>query len=147
VKPSSIFALATILAMGACSSGDISGLPPPAPPTPKAAASVSFDGTYRGRIQVTSTSLRGDHRNWCDTPEAMSVSIQHNAFSYVLAHPNLPPGPTYSPTFEVSVALDGSFAGAPRNGGPQMAGRITGPHIEGEIHGLGCGYAFTAEKV
>ena len=82
----------------------------------------------------------------CDTPPAISLSIQNNEFSYVLAHPNLPPGPTYSATFEVAIALDGSFR-VPRNGGPQMVGHVTGSHLEGEINGLGCGLSFTADKV
>jgi hypothetical protein len=134
--------VAVLLALGACSE--------PSKPLDSAtstATPVSFDGTYLGTIRVTSNSLKGAHRNWCETPLALSLSIQHNAFSYVLAHPNLPrDDPTYSPTLEIAVALDGSFKGAPRNGGPQMVGQITGSHMEGEINGLGCGYAFTAER-
>jgi hypothetical protein len=133
--------IAVLLALGACSEPS-----KPLDPVNSTATPVSFDGTYLGTIRVSSTSLRGAHRNWCDTPPALSLSIQDNAFSYVLAHPNLPADPTYSPTLEVAVARDGSFEGAPRNGGPQMVGHITGSHMEGEINGLGCGYAFTAER-
>ncbi len=133
--------VAVLLALGACSEPS-----KPLDPVTPTATPVSFDSTYLGTIRVSSTSLRGAHSNWCDTPLALSLSIQHNAFTYVLAHPNLPPDPTYSPTLEVAVALDGSFKGAPRNGGPQMVGQITGSHMEGEINGLGCGYAFTAER-
>jgi hypothetical protein len=135
--------ISILLALGACSSEPS----PPASPTPKA-ASVSFDGTYRGRIRVSSHTLGGRNSKWCDTPQAISLSIQHNAFRYRLAHPNLPPDSDLSPTIEVAtISPDGSFHGAPINGGPEMVGSITGSHMVGEIHGLGCNYAFDAEKV
>jgi hypothetical protein len=145
VKPRSgtMSAIAILLALGACSSA----APPPAPPTPEAAI-VSFDGTYRGRIRITSHTLGGANSNWCDTPQAISLSIQNNAFKYLLAHPNLPPDPDLSPTIEVaSISPDGSFNGFPIDGGPEMVGSITGSHMQGEIHGLGCAYTFAAEKV
>jgi hypothetical protein len=135
-------AIAMLLALAACSPKP----PPPAPPAPQAAF-VSFDGIYRGRIRVISHSLGGTNSNWCDTPQAISLSIQQNAFRYLLAHPNLPPDSDLSPTIEVtSISPDGSFNGFPTNGGPEMVGSITGSHMEGEIHGLGCAYAFTAER-
>jgi hypothetical protein len=143
VKPHSrtMPAIVILLALAACSSQ-----PPPAPPTPKAAF-VSFDGTYRGRIRVSSHTLGGPNSNWCDTPQTISLSIQHNAFRYLLAHPNLPPDPDLSPTIEVTeISPDGSFDGFPINGGPEMVGSITGSHMEGEIHGLGCAYTFAAER-
>jgi hypothetical protein len=144
VKPSShrIPMVATLLALGACSSE-----PPKPPASPIAkAASVSFDGTYRGRIRVSSHSLGGVNSNWCDTPQAISLTIQHNAFSYLLAHPNLPLDPDLSPTIEVAtISPDGSFNGSPKDGGPEMVGGITGLYMEGEIHGLECAYAFAAE--
>jgi hypothetical protein len=143
VKPRSrtIPAIATLLALGACSSE-----PPPASPTSKGAP-ISFDGTYRGRIRVTSHALGGTNSNWCDTPQAISLSIQQNAFRYRLAHPNLPPDSDLSPTIEVAtISPDGSFNGFPKDGGPEMVGSITGSHMEGKIHGLGCSYTFTAER-
>jgi hypothetical protein len=146
VKPRSckIPTIAALLVVGACSSN-----PPPASPPPKPASvsSVSFDGTYRGRIRVSSHALGGPNSNWCDTPPAISLSIQHNAFKYLLAHPNLPPDPDLSPTIEVTtISPDGSFSGFPKDGGPEMVGTITGSHMEGEIRGLECTYAFTAER-
>jgi hypothetical protein len=120
--------------------------PPPAPPAPQEAP-VSFDGIYRGKILVSSHTLGGPNSNWCDTPQAISLSVRQNAFKYLLAHPNLPPDPDLSPTIEVSsISPDGSFDGLPINGGPEMIGTITGSHMQGEIHGLGCAYTFTAEK-
>ena len=134
--------IATLLALGACSSKP----PPPVSLTPKA-ASVSFDGTYRGRIRVSSHQLGGPNSNWCDTPQAISISIHHNAFKFRLAHPNLPPDPDLSPTIEVAtISPDGSFSGLPINGGPEMVGSITGSHMEGKIHGLYCAYVFAAER-
>jgi hypothetical protein len=146
VKPRSrtMPTIATLLALGACSSE-----PPPASPTPKAASvsSVSFDGTYRGRIRVSSHNLGGPNSNWCDTPQAISLSIHDNAFKYLLAHPNLPPDPDLSPTIEVAaISPDGSFNGFPKDGGPEMVGSITGSHMEGVIHGLECAYVFAAER-
>jgi hypothetical protein len=135
-------AIAMLLALAACSSKPS----PPAAPTPQAAF-VSFDGIYRGRIRVISHTLGGANSNWCDTPKAISLSVQQNAFRYLLAHPNLPPDSDLSPTIEVtSISPDGSFDGFPTNGGPEMVGRITGSRMEGEIHGLGCAYSFTAER-
>jgi hypothetical protein len=134
-------AIAISVTVAACSPK-----PPPAPPAPKAAF-VSFDGTYRGKMRVTSHTLGGPNSNWCDTPPAITLSVHQNAFKYVLAHPNLPPDADLSPTIEVtSISPDGSFDGFPTNGGPEMTGTITGSHMEGQIHGLGCTYAFTAEK-
>jgi hypothetical protein len=142
-RPRLVSAIAALVALAACSSKPL----PPSSPTPKAAF-VSFDGTYRGRIRVTSHTLGGPNSNWCDTPQAISLSVQNNAFRYLLAHPNLPPDPDLSPTIEVaSISPDGSFNGFPVDGGPEMVGSIIGSHIEGEIHGLGCAYAFTAERV
>jgi hypothetical protein len=134
-------AIAMLLALAACSSK-----PPPAPPTPQAAY-VSFDGIYHGRIRVTSHTLGGPNSNWCDTPPAISLSVKQNSFGYLLAHPNLPPDPDLSPTIQVTeISPDGSFNGFPIDGGPEMVGSITGSHMEGEIHGLGCAYTFAAEK-
>jgi hypothetical protein len=121
--------------------------PPPGSPAPTAPP-VSFDGGYRGAIRVTSAGVGGGQSNWCDTPPVISVSVRNSAFSYFLAQPNLPPDPylPFSLTFAVTIAPDGSFAAWTTNGGAQMAGRITGSHMAGQIEGMGCGYAFTAER-
>jgi hypothetical protein len=112
-----------VTAMGGCATSG----PPPVPPPPTAPL-VSFDGNYRGSIRLTSSGVPRGQTNWCDTPPAISLSLQNNAFSYVLAHPNVPKDSTYSlsPTFAVAVAPDGSFNATSQNGEAQMVGRITG---------------------
>jgi hypothetical protein len=120
----------------------------PAPPPPSLESPVSFDGTYRGSIRVTSTGISGGQTNWCDTPPAISLSLQNSAFNYVLLHPNVPKDSNYSlsPTFAVVVAPDGSFNASSQNGEAQMVGRITGSQLAGQINGTACNYAFTAER-
>jgi hypothetical protein len=132
-----------ITAMSGCATSG----PPPASPPPTAVP-ISFDGNYRGMIRLTSSSLSGGQSNWCDTPPVISLSLQNNAFSYVLAHPNVPPDSNYSlsPTFAVTVAPDGSFNAESQNGEAEMTGQITGSHMAAQINGTACGYAFTAER-
>jgi hypothetical protein len=132
-----------ITAMGGCTTS----APPPVAPTPTAPP-VSFDGIYRGSIKLTSSGVGGGQTKWCDTPPAISLSLQNSAFSYVLAHPNVPQDSTYSmsPTFAVVVAPDGSFNATSQNGEAHMVGSISGSHLAGQINGTACGYAFTAER-
>ena len=133
-----------IAASGCATSG------PPAASPPPPAAPVSFDGNYRGTIQLTSTSsvVSGAQSNWCNTPPVISFVLQNNAFNYVLAHPNVPQDSGYSmsPTFLVSVRPDGSFDATSRNGEANMVGRITGARMTGQINGTGCGYGFSADR-
>jgi hypothetical protein len=144
VNPGSRSIAILLTLLGACSSESPKQPVPPAP----IAAPVSFDGTYRGKIRVSSRApeMRGAQSNWCNTPSAISLSVQNSGFSYVLAHPNLPKDPGLSPTIAVTIAPDGSFKGSNANGGTDMVGRITGLQMEGQIKGLGCGYTFTAER-
>jgi hypothetical protein len=134
-----------IIAVSGCATSG----PPAASPAPPAAP-VSFDGNYRGTIQLTSTSsiVSGAQSNWCNTPPAISLSLRNNAFSYVLAHPNVPQDSGYSlsPTFSVAVHPDGSFDATSQNGEANMIGRIAGPHLTGQINGTGCGYGFAADR-
>ena len=124
---------------------------PSTPTPPPAAAPVSFDGTYRGRIQLTSTSseISGAGSHWCDTPPVLSLLVQHDAFNYILAHPNVPQDSAYSlsPTFAVTLAPNGSFGASSQNGEAEMVGRITELHMAGQINGTACGYAFTADRM
>jgi hypothetical protein len=138
-----IIIIITTSAIGGCATSG----PSPVPATPTAAP-VSFDGNYRGSIRLTSSGISGGQTGWCDTPPAISLSLQKSAFNYVLAHPNVPKDSSYSlsPTFAVLVAPDGSFNATSQNGEAQMVGRITGSHLAGQIDGTACGYAFTAEK-
>jgi hypothetical protein len=138
--------LANIIIISALS-GCVTSGPPPAPPPP-ATAPVSFDGNYQGSIKVTSSGISGGQTSWCDTPPALSLSLQKGTFSYVLLHPNVPKDSNYSlsPTFTVVLAPDGSFNAMSQNGGAQMVGRITGSHLAGQINGTACGYALAADK-
>lgn len=121
---------------------------PPPVPVPPTASPASYDGIYRGSIRLTSSGVSGSESNWCDTPAAISLSLRNSAFSYVLAHPNVPHNSNYSlsPTFVVAVAPDGAFNATSQNGEAQMTGRITGSHLAGQINGTACNYAFTAER-
>jgi len=138
-----IIIIIIIIAIGGCATSG----PPLVPPTPTAAV-VSFDGNYRGSIQLTSSGVSGGQTGWCDTPPTISLSLQKGAFNYVLTHPNVPKDSSYSlsPTFAVVVAPDGSFNATSQNGEAQIAGRITGSHLAGRIDGTACGYAFAAER-
>jgi hypothetical protein len=133
-----------VAAIGGCAASS----PPPAPPPASLTSPVSFDGTYRGSIRVTSTGVPRDQTSWCDTPPAISLALQNSAFNYVLLHPNVPKDSHYSlsPTFAVAVGPDGSFNATSQNGEAQMVGRITGSQLAGQINGTACNYAFTAEK-
>ncbi len=136
--------LASIIgAIGGCATSG-----PPPVPAPSIVSPVSFDGNYRGSIQLTSSGISGGQTGWCDTPPAISLSLQQGAFNYVLTHPNVPKDSNYSlsPTFAVVIAPDGSFNATSQNGEAQMVGRITGSHLAGRIDGTACGYAFAAEK-
>jgi hypothetical protein len=136
---------AVIMISATC--GCVTSGPPPVLPT-STTPPVSFDGTYRGSIRVTSTGISGGQTSWCDTPPAIALSLQKGAFNYVLVHPNVPKDSNYSlsPTFSVVVAPDGSFNATSQNGEAQMVGRITGSHLAGQIDGSACGYAFAADK-
>jgi hypothetical protein len=119
--------------------------PPPAPPAPP--PSVSFDGTYTGTIQLTSSSVSGNpaEANWCDTPPQISLSVHNNTFSYHLAHPNVPQG--MSLNLNATVGPDGTINGSDVNGAAQMVGLIAASQMSGRINGSACSYAFTARRI
>jgi hypothetical protein len=131
----------------AAATGCTSSAPSSAPSSP-VTSSRSFDGNYRGTIRLTSSSVRGDQGNWCDTPPAISFTLSNNTFNYVLVHPNVPQDPKYSmsPSFTVKVADDGSFDTRSDNEDAQIVGQIEGSQITGKINGTACGYAFVANR-
>jgi hypothetical protein len=128
----------------------ISGCAPSAPPPvpPPAAAAVSFDGTYQGTISLTSSALGGADSNWCDTPKAILLIVQNNAFSYTLSHPNVPPGSGFSssPSFVANIGPDGSFDAYSPNNQAEIVGKVSGAQLTGKVNGTGCGYALSAVK-
>jgi hypothetical protein len=109
---------------------------------------VSFDGTYRGSIQLTASAAKGANSSWCDTPPDMTLIVQNGAFAFTLAHPNVPSsqGFSTSPSFIVNLEPDGTFDSTSPNGQAQMTGRVTGQQLTGKISGSACGYAFTAQR-
>jgi hypothetical protein len=143
VGPASLADIIIVSVVGGC----VTSSPPPAPPPPMTAP-TSFDGIYQGSIKVTSVGISGGQTSWCDTPPTVSLSLQKGTFNYVLLHPNVPKDSNYSlsPTFTVVLAADGSFNATSQNGEAQMVGRITGPHLAGQINGTACSYAFAADK-
>src|SRR6201992_1090498 len=98
---SGLAGLGTVVLVTVISGGATPARPPAAPPP--AAAPISYDGTHGCTIQVSFAGTREVESNWCATPPAISLSVRNNAFNYVLTHPNVPQGSTYSlsPTFTV----------------------------------------------
>jgi len=118
--------------------------PAPAPPAP-VSAPASFDGKYIGTIRTTAQAPE-IRRGWCDTPSRFSVSVKNNAFTYVLAHPNLNLPASVASTFQAAIGPDGSFGAQTTNGNTSMTGRITETGMAGQINGEGCDYAFGAQR-
>jgi hypothetical protein len=50
-----------------------------------------------------------------------------------------------TPSFPAMVAQDGSFSGQVVEG--TISGHVHGAHIEGNINGQGCIYAFSGERI
>jgi hypothetical protein len=117
--------------------------PPPTSATQAQDAPVSFDGVYTGQIRLTTMAAPARGQRWCDTDSHWNVSVKGNAFHYTLSHPHLPQADR---DLSATIASDGTFSGSTINGDVTMAGRIIGAHIEGSIKGVGCSYAFTADR-
>ena len=113
--------------------------PPPTAAAP--AAAVSWDGTYRGTVQITGLGS-GTLRQWCDTDPQIVFQVSHNAFSYAQPHPNAPNNPT--PVYAATIAPDGTFNTTLASG--TMRGRVTGTHMSGEIDGSVCVYSFALDR-
>jgi len=105
-------------------------------------AVTSFDGTYRSTIRITFASDEVKGTAWCVTPGQPVITIANGQFSYTVSHPNAPGNP--APTFQATVAQDGSFLGQANDG--TIAGRVSGTHMEGSIDGAACIYAFIGDR-
>lgn len=138
-------AFATVVLVAAVN-GCAPSAPPAVPPPPLPV--VSYDGTYQGTIHLTVDAVKGANSIWCDTPPAITLVVQNNAFAYVLTHPNVPLGAGFSasPSFAVTIGPDGSFDAFTPNNTAEMTGSVSGGQINGKISGTGCGYAFSARK-
>jgi hypothetical protein len=105
------------------------------------AAANSWDGTYRGSVQITGLGS-GVQQQWCETEPQIAFQVTHNAFSYAMPHPNAPNNPT--PVYSATIASDGTFRSGLATG--TMTGRITGTHIAGKIDGSVCVYSFALDR-
>jgi hypothetical protein len=108
-----------------------------------AAPISSFDGAYRGTIRITSMADEAKGTSWCATPGQPIITVVNGQFGYTVPHPNAPGNP--SPTFQATVAQDGSFVGQSNDG--TISGRVSGTHMEGRIDGAACIYAFAADRM
>jgi hypothetical protein len=128
----------TVLALAGCT-------PTPGAPTgtaaPAPAAAVSWDGTYRGTVQITGLGS-GTMRQWCETDPQIVFQVSNNAFSYAMPHPNAPDNP--SPVYAATIASDGTFSTTLASG--TMRGHVSGTHISGEIDGSVCVYSFALDR-
>ena len=109
--------------------------------TAVAVPAVSWDGTYRGTIQITGVGS-GVQRPWCQTDPQMVVQVTNNAFRYAMPHPNAPDNPT--PVYAATIGPDGIFKS--QIGSGTMSGRVDGTRITGAIDGSVCVYAFSMDR-
>jgi hypothetical protein len=131
----SIVAAAVVLS--GCSSGQSAQPGSNAVP----ASPVSWDGMYRGAIQITGLGS-GVQRQWCQTDPQMVVQVTNNSFRYEMPHPNAPDNPT--PVYTATIAPDGTFNSQVVSG--TIIGRVTGTRMSGTIDGSVCGYAFSMDR-
>jgi hypothetical protein len=113
---------------------------------------VSFDGRYEGSIEVTGIVAGGAPRQ-CAVDPRLSLEVRNNAFSYTQQHPNLvntAPGLTAeatAPTYNATIAPDGSIKGDSGSFSGTLDGTVTGTHMSGTITGFACYYKFSADRV
>jgi hypothetical protein len=119
-------------------------------PVAAPAAAISYDGTYSGTLSVTGGSggvTAGD----CATDPRFSVRVTGNQFSFPLAHPALVKATpslrdSATPIYNASIAPDGTIKGLSNNTNTAMDGRVAGTRMTGQVYGLLCYYAFTADR-
>ena len=129
----------TMMAIAGCTATPATQLNSVASPGP--AAATSWDGIYRGAVQITGLGS-GVQQQWCETDPQIAFQVTNNAFSYAMPHPNAPNNPT--PIYSATIAPDGSFRSSLASG--TMTGRIIGSHISGKIDGSVCVYAFALDR-
>lgn len=108
-----------------------------------AAPVTAFDGSYQSTIRITTAAEETKGSSWCETPGQPIITVANGQFRYAVPHPNAPGNP--SPTFQATMAQDGSFAGQANDG--TISGQVRGTHMEGSIDGAGCIYAFTGDRI
>jgi hypothetical protein len=119
-------------------------------PTAPPAAAISYDGTYTGTLRVTggSTSMNPSD---CASDPRFSVKVTGNRFSFPLPHPAVAKATpslrdSVTPVYNASVAPDGTIKGLSDDTNTTMDGRVAGTRMTGQIRGLLCYYAFTADR-
>lgn len=105
------------------------------------APAVSWDGTYRGTVQITGQGA-SIQRNWCETDPQIIVQVTGNSFTYAMPHPNVPHNPT--PVYSATITPDGNFRSEMVSG--VISGQVVGNHMSGTINGSACIYAFSADR-
>ena len=106
---------------------------PPAPPPPQPAAPrppESIDGEYRG----TSTRFQALSRG-CPHPGLVTLQVAGNAFQYKWDRDTF---------VDAIIAPDGTVTGGAES--ITLAGRQSGPKIEGDVTNGACGLHFTVAK-
>jgi hypothetical protein len=103
---------------------------------------TSFDGTYQSTIRITSAPDIVKGTSWCATPGQSVITVVNGQFSYTVPHPDAPGNP--APTFQATVARDGSFVGQANDG--TISGRVSGTHMDGSIDGAACIYTFAGDR-
>jgi hypothetical protein len=132
-------AVMTAMAVAGCAATP--GPPAASAASPRPAPAASWDGTYRGTVQITGMGS-GVQRQWCETPPQIVFQVSNNAFSYAMPHPNAPDNPT--PVYAATIAPDGAFRSSIGSG--TMNGRVIGNRMSGTISGSVCVYAFTLDR-
>jgi len=139
--------IAIFLALGLAASGCANQAPQPMPPP---MAAISYDGTYTGTIRVNgaATSMKESD---CATEPRFSVNVAGNQFSFPLPHPAVSRSTpslreAATPVYNASIGPDGTIKGLSNNTNTPMNGRVSGTRMTGQIDGLLCNYAFTADR-
>jgi hypothetical protein len=128
-----------MLAVAGCTATPATQLNSTASPGP--AIATSWDGTYRGAVQIIGLGS-GVQQQWCETDPQIVFQVTNSAFSYAMPHPNAPNNPT--PVYSATIAPDGSFRSSLPTG--TMTGRVNGTHISGKIDGSVCVYSFALDR-
>ncbi len=124
----------TAVALGGCNT---SPLPPATNPAPQ----LSWDGTYRGIVQITGLGS-GVQRQWCETNPEVILQVTSSAFTYAMPHPNTPSN--FTSVYSATIAADGSFHSQTDTG--TMSGKVAGNAIVGTINGSACVYSFSLTR-
>jgi len=127
-----------------------SGCANQAPQPAAAPAAVSYDGTYTGTLRATGSSTSLSLKD-CATDPRFSAHVMGNRFSFPLTHPAVVEATpsmrdSASAIYDASIAPDGTIKGISNNNNTTMDGRVVGTRMTGEVYGLLCYYAFTADR-